>query len=52
MKLAHRRVACASDHVGAPPFAGRGEDRLGKGADDSRSAAGSGPPESEKAGFR
>jgi hypothetical protein len=37
MKLAYRRDACASDGVGAPPFAGRGDDRLGKGADDGRS---------------
>ena len=42
MKLAYRRDAGASDGVGAPPFAGRGDDRLGKGADDGRSAAGSG----------
>ena len=42
MKLAYRRDACASDGVGAPPFAGRGDDRLGKCADDSRSAAGGG----------
>src|SRR5262249_27122426 len=41
MKLAYRHDACASDGMGAPPLAGRGEDRLGKGADDSRSAAGS-----------
>ena len=42
MKLAYRCDACASDGVGAPPFAGRGDDRLGKCADDSRSAAGGG----------
>src|SRR6516162_11392454 len=42
MKLAYRRDACASDGVGAPPVAGRGNDRLGKEADDGRSAAGSG----------
>jgi hypothetical protein len=42
MKFAYRRDACVSDAVGAPPFAGRGDDRLGKGADDGRPAAGSG----------
>jgi hypothetical protein len=42
MKLAYRRDACASDGVGAPPVAGLGNDRLGKEADDGRSAAGSG----------
>jgi hypothetical protein len=42
MKLAYRRDACASDGMGAPPFAGRGDDRIGKGADRGRSAAGSG----------
>ena len=42
MKVAYRRDACASDGVGAPPVAGLGNDRLGKEADDGRSAAGSG----------
>src|SRR5262249_35948312 len=42
VKLAYRRDACASEVVGAPPFAGRGDDRLGQGADDGRSATGSG----------
>src|SRR5262245_55558335 len=36
MKLAYRRDACASDGVGVPPFAGRGDDRLGQYADDGR----------------
>src|SRR5262245_1541073 len=39
MHLAHRRVTGAAEGVGAPPFAGRGDDRLGKGANDRRSAA-------------
>ena len=42
MKPACRRDACASDGVGAPPVAGLGNDRLGREADDGRSAAGSG----------
>jgi hypothetical protein len=42
MKLAYRRDACASDGVGAPPVVGLDNDRLGKEADDGRSAAGSG----------
>src|SRR5215471_21441746 len=42
MKLAYRRDACASDGVGAPPFASRDDGRLGKSADDGPSAAGSG----------
>jgi hypothetical protein len=42
MKLAYRRDVCASDVVGAPPFTGCGEDRLGKGVDDNRSPAGGG----------
>src|SRR5262249_61718132 len=36
MKLAYRRDACASDGVGAPPFAGRRDGRTGKGADDGQ----------------
>ena len=40
MKLAYRRDVGALDGIGAPPFAGRGGDRLG--AHDGRSAAGSG----------
>src|SRR5262245_2322063 len=36
MKLAYRGDACASDGVGAPPFAGRGDGRLGQYADDGR----------------
>ena len=42
MKLAYRRDVGALDGIGAPPFAGRGDNRLGKGAHDGRSAAGSG----------
>ena len=44
MKLAYRRDAGASDGIGAPSFAGRGGNRLGKGAHDDRSAAGTSFP--------
>src|SRR5262249_59596417 len=39
---AYRRDVGAWDGIGAPPFAGLGDNRLGKGAHDGRSAAGSG----------
>src|SRR5215475_15570884 len=42
-KLARRRVALAAQRVGAPPFARRGGDRRGKGADGGKRSAGGGP---------